>query len=119
MLDIALKNGKIVDGTGNPAFYGDVGIKDGKIVKVGKVDVDAADTIDVNKNVIAPGFIDGHTHSDLMIMDHPCGDIKIEQGVTTEVVGNCGLAPAPFFPEYGNDLKRYVEPVLGDRKSVV
>ena len=97
MLDFIIKNGKIVDGTGNPWFYGDVGIKAGKIVKVGHVDQDALEVVDANRQVVSPGFIDGHCHSDLMILNHPDSEIKLQQGVTTEVIGNCGLAPAPFF----------------------
>ncbi|MBU5442253.1 D-aminoacylase [Paenibacillus sp. MSJ-34] len=113
MLDIILKNGKIVDGTGNPWFAGNVGIKDGRIVAVGRVDQEAGQIVDVRGQVIAPGFIDGHCHSDLMIIDHPLSEIKLQQGVTTEVVGNCGLAPAPFLKEKAGLLQSYVEPVLG------
>lgn len=113
MLDIILKNGKIVDGTGNPWYAGDVGIRDGEIVAIGHLDQEAHRTIDVSRQVIAPGFIDGHCHSDLMILDHPYSEIKLQQGVTTEVVGNCGLAPAPFFPETASLLQTYVEPILG------
>ncbi|MFS8580182.1 MAG: D-aminoacylase [Novibacillus thermophilus] len=113
MLDYVLKNGRIVDGTGNPWFIGDIAIKDGRIVQVGRVETESKEEIDVGQHIISPGFIDGHCHSDLMILDHPDSRIKLEQGVTTEVVGNCGLAPAPFFPQFGNQLQAYVEPVLG------
>lgn len=113
MLDIVVKNGRIVDGTGNPWFFGDIGIKDGTIAVVGQVDQEASRVIDARKNVISPGFIDGHCHSDLMIMDHPYSEIKLQQGVTTEVVGNCGLSPAPFFQDKAELLQTYVQPVLG------
>lgn len=113
MLDLLLKNGRITDGTGNPWFLGDVGIKDGLIAAIGKLDQEARHTIDVNRQVISPGFIDGHCHSDLMILDYPRSEIKLRQGVTTEVVGNCGLAPAPFLKPHGGLLQSYVEPVLG------
>ncbi|WP_028549555.1 N-acyl-D-amino-acid deacylase family protein [Paenibacillus sp. UNC451MF] len=113
MLDLILKNGRIVDGTGNPWFIGDVGIKDGQIATVGQLDMEAHDSINVHRQVISPGFIDGHCHSDLMILDHPLSEIKIRQGVTTEVVGNCGLAPAPFVREQAELLQSYVQPVLG------
>ncbi|MFB9329061.1 amidohydrolase family protein [Paenibacillus aurantiacus] len=113
MLDLVLKNGKIVDGTGNPWFVGDIGIKNGEIAAVGYVDQEADQTIDVGRQVISPGFIDGHCHSDLLVLDQPTSDFKLLQGVTTEVVGNCGLAPAPFLPAYADALQQYVQPVLG------
>lgn len=113
MLDLILKNGKIVDGSGNPWYRGDVGVKDGLIVAVGCVDHDAHSVIDVSRQVVSPGFIDGHCHSDLMILDHPHSEIKLQQGVTTEVVGNCGLAPAPLVPSRTEQLQAYVQPVVG------
>ncbi|WP_248927273.1 N-acyl-D-amino-acid deacylase family protein [Paenibacillus hamazuiensis] len=116
MLDLIIRNGKIVDGTGNPWFYGDVGIADGKIAAVGRLDVEAGRIIDARKHVISPGFIDGHCHSDLMILDYPYSEIKLRQGVTTEVIGNCGLAPAPFVAERAEMLQTYVQPVLGSTK---
>lgn len=114
MLDLVLKNGKIVDGTGNPWYRGDVGVKDGIIVSVGSIDQEAHKVIDVGHQIISPGFIDGHCHSDLMILDHPNSDIKLQQGVTTEVVGNCGLAPAPLVPSKADLLKTYIQPVVGN-----
>jgi len=113
MLDLVLKNGRIVDGTGNPWFFGDVGIKDNLIVDVGRKNREGLETIDVQGQVISPGFIDGHCHSDLMILDNPRSEIKLRQGVTTEVLGNCGMTPAPFAPQNLELLRSYVEPVLG------
>ncbi|WP_028612073.1 N-acyl-D-amino-acid deacylase family protein [Paenibacillus harenae] len=113
MLDLILKNGKIVDGSGNPWYSGDVGVKDGLIVAIGRIEQEADRVIEVERKVISPGFIDGHCHSDLMIIDHPHSEIKLQQGVTTEVVGNCGLAPAPFVREKAGLLQTYVQPVLG------
>ncbi|MEK8132878.1 D-aminoacylase [Paenibacillus filicis] len=113
MLDLIIQNGRVVDGTGNPWFFGDVGVKDGRIAAVGRIDQEAAKIVNVHGKVIAPGFIDGHCHSDLMIFDHPHSEIKLRQGVTTEVVGNCGLAPAPYVKDRAEMLKSYVQPVLG------
>ena len=114
MLDTLIKNGKVVDGTGNPWFYGNVGIEGGKIVSVGSNITDQArEMIDVKGNIVSPGFIDGHCHSDLMLLDFPESEIKLQQGVTTEVVGNCGLAPVPVNPLHKEALQTYVEPVLG------
>ncbi|MDQ3912485.1 MAG: amidohydrolase family protein, partial [Actinomycetota bacterium] len=108
-----LKNGRIVDGTGNPWFFGDIGIKDGTIVDVGRVSQGGLEVVDVRGQVISPGFIDGHCHSDLMVLDNPRSEVKLQQGVTTEVLGNCGMTPAPFAPENLRLLQSYVEPVLG------
>jgi N-acyl-D-amino-acid deacylase len=113
-LDLVIENGRIVDGTGNPWFLGDVGIKDGRIVEVGRVDQRGLETIDAGGRVVSPGFIDGHCHSDLMVLDDPGSEIKLQQGVTTEVVGNCGMTPAPFAPENLDLLRTYVEPVFGN-----
>jgi N-acyl-D-amino-acid deacylase len=116
VLDLTVRNGRIVDGTGNPWFYGDVGIKDGHIVEVGRVRGRSQETFDAGGRVISPGFIDGHTHSDLMVLDEPLSEIKLQQGVTTEVLGNCGMTPAPFSKPNLELLRSYVEPVLGPTK---
>src|SRR5215204_6503696 len=113
MLDLVLKNGRIVDGTGNPWFFGDIGIKDDLIVDVGRLGQEGLETIDVRGQVISSGFIDGHCHSDLMVLDNPPSEIKLQQGVTTEVLGNCGMTLAPFAPQNLELLRSYVEPVLG------
>jgi len=113
VLDLVLENGRIVDGMGNPWFFGDVGIKDGTIVEVGRVNQGGLERIDAGGQIVAPGFIDGHCHSDLMVLDDPRSEIKLQQGVTTEVVGNCGMTPAPFAQQNLNLLRTYVEPVLG------
>lgn len=113
MLDTLIKNGRIVDGSGNPWFIGDVGMRDGRIAAVGMIDAEAREVIEAGRQVIAPGFIDGHTHSDLMILEQPFSEVKMSQGVTTEVVGNCGLAPAPYHPDRLDMLRSYVEPVIG------
>ena len=113
MLDTVIKNGRIVDGTGNPWFLGTIGLKNGIVVSVGQAVGEAYEVIDAQGSFVAPGFIDGHCHSDLMILDFPESEIKMQQGVTTEVVGNCGLAPVPVNPLYREELQKYVEPVLG------
>jgi N-acyl-D-amino-acid deacylase len=113
VLDLVLKNGRVVDGTGNPWFFADVGVKDGVVVEVGKPRAKARETLDVGGRVVSPGFVDGHCHSDLMLFEDPESRVKLAQGVTTEVVGNCGMTPAPFSRENLEPLAKYIEPVLG------
>src|SRR6201996_406528 len=89
--DIILKNGKIIDGTGNPWFYGDIGIVKNKIVSIGNLSKSKADkTIDATGLIVAPGFIDVHTHIEGDEKKTPTADNFIYDGVTTVVTGNCG-----------------------------
>ncbi|MBO8126482.1 MAG: D-aminoacylase [Firmicutes bacterium] len=97
MYDLLIKNGRIVDGSGAPWFRGDVAIKDGCIVQIGKASTCAEQEIDARDLYVTPGFIDIHTHSDESVLIGPESTSKITQGVTTEVVGNCGYSPAPAY----------------------
>jgi N-acyl-D-aspartate/D-glutamate deacylase len=99
--DLLIRGGSVVDGTGTPARRADVGVKGGRIVFVGDPDgaVDPGTVIDAFGSVVAPGFVDIHGHSDLAVLSAPMVPSKIRQGVTTEVMGNCGLSAAPLSPE--------------------
>ena len=92
--DLVIRNTQIVDGSGAPAKMGDVAVKGERIVAVGHVDGQAARELDGSGLVTCPGFIDMHSHADLSILRDPLAQNLIMQGVTTAVVGNCGLAPA-------------------------
>jgi N-acyl-D-aspartate/D-glutamate deacylase len=95
MYDLLVKNGKVVDGTGVPSRRADVAIVGGKIVEIGKVTGGAAQTIDASDLIVAPGFIDPHTHYDAQICwDRPLTSASWH-GVTTVVMGNCGVGIAP------------------------
>ncbi len=97
MLDILIVNGLVVDGTGQPAFKADVGVAEGRIAVVAdNVEPEARRIIQAQGLCVAPGFIDPHTHSELTLLADPHAESKIRQGVTTEVVGNCGFSPAPL-----------------------
>jgi N-acyl-D-amino-acid deacylase len=87
--DLIIRNGRVVDGTGNPAFFGDVAVNKGRIVLIGKVTGDARTEIDAKGMVVAPGFIDVHTHAD-EAAQMPEAENFVRMGVTTVVVGNCG-----------------------------
>lgn len=89
--DLLVVNARIVDGTGNPWFYGDVAVRDGRIAAIGHLDGATADTIiDAGRRVLAPGFIDVHTHADTGLYRQPLAENFILDGVTTIVTGNCG-----------------------------
>jgi N-acyl-D-amino-acid deacylase len=94
--NIIIKNGRIVDGSGSPWFYGDVGVKGERIIHVGDLTrFEAERTVDASGLLVCPGFVDVHTHSDASFLVNPKADSKIRQGITTEIVGNCGDSAAP------------------------
>ena len=96
--DLLIKNGRVVDGTGKPGFQADVGIADGKIIKIGKLDGDAKRTIDATGHVVAPGFIDNHCHFDGQVTFDALCTFSCYNGVTTVINGNCSLTLAPLRP---------------------
>lgn len=87
--DLILRHGRVVDGSGNLAFFADVGIKDGRTAAIGKLDGAAKEEIDARGLIVAPGFIDVHTHAD-EVAERPAAENFLRMGVTTIVVGNCG-----------------------------
>jgi len=99
MYDLLLKGGRIYDGSGMPSSYADVGISGGKIVEIGRLNGGAKRTLNVDGLAVAPGFIDPHTHLDAQLFWDPIGTSSCFHGVTSVVVGNCGLSLAPAKPE--------------------
>lgn len=93
--DLVIKNGRVVDGSGLPSYVADVGIKDGKIIEIGRLSGSATRTVDATGFVVSPGFIDHHTHMDGQILWDPFGTCEPQHGVTSIIMGNCGLALAP------------------------
>lgn len=92
--DLIVRGGTVYDGTGAPGLRADVAVRDGRIAAIGEVDGDAARTIDAGGLAVAPGFIDVHAHDDGAVLSTPM-DFKLMQGVTTDIVGNCGAGLAP------------------------
>jgi N-acyl-D-aspartate/D-glutamate deacylase/sugar lactone lactonase YvrE len=92
--DLLIRNGRIIDGSGNPWFQGDIAIKADRIAALGQVGADATKTIDASGLIVAPGFIDIHSHSDWTLLEDSAAESKIRQGVTTEVIGE-STSPGP------------------------
>ncbi len=97
--DVVVKDARIVDGTGAPAYGGDVAIEGGRIAAVGEVDGAAKRTIDAGGQVVAPGFIDAHTHYDAQLLWDPTANPSTAHGITTILTGNCGYTLAPVRPD--------------------
>ncbi len=95
MYDLIIKNGRIVDGTGNPAFNGDIAIKDGLVASLGSVSQPAKKTIDAEGHLVAPGWVDTHSHMDGQATWDPFCSPANHHGITTLVMGNCGIGFAP------------------------
>ena len=92
MYDVVINNGLIVDGTGAPGYLADVAVKGDAIIAMGQIEGGGLRTIDATGKVVAPGFIDLHSHADFQFFIDPTADSKITQGVTLELVGNCGMS---------------------------
>lgn len=116
MLDILIKKGKIVDGTNKKSFIGDIGIRDGIIVEIAEDIVEKANEyIDARGLVVSPGFIDVHSHNDLVpFMGDNIKNLKLMQGVTTELVGQCGLGVVPCVESEDDIWKNYITGVVGN-----
>jgi N-acyl-D-amino-acid deacylase len=112
--DLLIKNGRIVDGSGMSSYRGDVGVRKGKIVEMGKLKGSATRTIDAHGMVIAPGFVDNHCHYDAQVTWDPMCTFSPFHGVTTVLIGNCSLAMAPVRPgksERAAEFLSYVEAI--------
>ena len=115
MFDIIIRGGRIIDGSGNPEYYGDVGIRGEQIAAIGKLDqAEAGRVIEAGGQAVCPGFIDMHSHSDVMLLANPKHEPKILQGVTTDVIGLDGLSYAPLSPANLQMMRRYLAALNGN-----
>src|SRR5262250_2607015 len=109
MDDLLIRSGHVIDGSGGPGRESDVAVLDGRIAAVEPPSRrPARRAIDARGQIVAPGFIDFHTHSDFTLPLNPRAEGKIRQGVTTEVVGNCGFSVAPALPGPAGMLREYL-----------
>lgn len=114
-----IKNGLIIDGTNTTPFEGDLLIDNDKIVKIGsKIDEQADKVIDAQGRVVCPGFIDTHSHSDLMILVNPYNEVKIRQGITTEVLGQDGISMAPLPKQYISPWRKNLAGLDGESDEI-
>jgi len=116
--DLLVRNARVVDGTGAPWFRGAVAVDGDEIEGVYRgdsgADVDAAETVDLDGDVLAPGFVDTHSHSDLRLFEDPTLEPKIRQGITTELLGQDGFSMAPVRPEDVEGWRRHLAGLAGD-----
>ena len=107
--DLLVKNGTVIDGSGSPGYRADVGVVDGKIAAIGRINESAKRTIDADGHIVSPGFVDGHTHMDAQIFWDPIGSCSCYHGVTSVVMGNCGFTLAPCKQEDADMVFRNLE----------
>src|SRR5215510_3536510 len=94
--DLLIRGGTVIDGTRAPRFDADIAVQGGRIAAIGDLSGHSADTvIDARGRIVAPGFIDSHTHDDQAVLSQAGMPFKVSQGVTTVVAGNCGISAAP------------------------
>ncbi|MCI8510623.1 MAG: D-aminoacylase [Lachnospiraceae bacterium] len=112
MLDFVIRNANVIDGTGSPAFLADVAIRKGKIAAVGTLPQTDAREVNACGLTLAPGFIDSHSHGDMMLDLDDTFFQELEQGVTTQAAGMCGISAAPFSKEHTDSALEIVQTVV-------
>lgn len=116
MLDLLIRGGTVIDGTGAPGFSADVAVEGGVIAAVEPLppDTPARRVIHAAGKLVTPGFIDIHRHADAAAFRPGFGELELRQGLTTIVNGNCGLSAAPFGPVHREEILAYLAPITGE-----
>jgi len=117
--DLLIKSGRVIDGTGNPYFKADIGISGGRIALIARdIDPAAAEkTLSADTLTVCPGFIDAHSHDDVYLLSNPQCDEKILQGVTTNVIGNCGISVSPVSKAHSAEMNSFLAVMCGQQVS--
>jgi N-acyl-D-amino-acid deacylase len=114
MIDWLIKDAQIIDGTGGPSFRGDIAVSGEKILEIGRLgDPEAKRLVNADGKVVSPGFIDMHSHSDLLFLNGSSVAHKIYQGVTADLVGQDGMSAAPITGASKEPLAEMLEPLAG------
>lgn len=115
MFDLVINNGYIIDGKLKPGYHGNIGIMGNKITEITKETLAGREIIDATGLIVSPGFIDLHSHGDFLpLLEDDFKLSRIRQGITTEIVGQCGIGPIPYNKETMGEYGRYTQPILGD-----
>ncbi|KAF0092669.1 MAG: N-acyl-D-amino-acid deacylase [Fusobacteria bacterium] len=115
MFDLVIHNGLIIDGKLTPRYYGNIGIVGNRIVKISKTLLAGREVIDATGLIVSPGFVDLHSHGDFLpLLEKEFKHSRIKQGITTEIVGQCGISPIPFNKGTMAEYRLYTQPILGD-----
>ena len=115
MFDVIISGGRIIEGSGSPWYNGDIGIRGDRIAAIGRLNqAEAHRVIEANGRIVCPGFIDTHSHSDVMLLANPKHEPKIMQGVTTDLLGLDGLSYAPLSPTNLQMVRRYIAGLNGN-----
>ncbi len=115
MFDLVINNGLIIDGKLTPRYQGNIGIMGNRIVEISNNLLAGREVIDATGLIVSPGFIDLHSHGDFLpLLEDEFKQSRIRQGITTEIVGQCGIGPIPFKKETMTEYKRYTQPIIGD-----